>query len=149
MKPIFPIGLAFLALQLSAFPSAAQTRTNEAAFTPENPPELLPLTSHVNGQLLGAPEAGVDMTFDFPALIAHCARTRNMGAGTIVGSGTVSNLERVRGSSCLAEKRMLEQIATGQPVTPFLKFGDRVRIEMLDRAGATIFGAIDQRVARV
>jgi fumarylacetoacetate (FAA) hydrolase len=98
---------------------------------------------------LGAAWAGVDMTFDFPALIAHCARTRNMGAGTIVGSGTVSNLERVRGSSCLAEKRMLEQIATGQPVTPFLKFGDRVRIEMLDRAGATIFGAIDQRVARV
>jgi fumarylacetoacetate (FAA) hydrolase len=110
---------------------------------------LLPLTSHVNGQLLGAPEAGVDMTFDFPALVAHCARTRNLGAGTIIGSGTVSNLDRARGSSCLAEKRMLEQLATGQAVTPFLKFGDRVRIEMLDRAGVTIFGAIDQRVARV
>ena len=95
------------------------------------------------------PAAGVDMTFDFPALIAHCARTRNLGAGTIVGSGTVSNLDRSRGSSCLAEKRMLEVLASGQAATPFLKFGDRVRIEMLDATGASIFGAIDQRVARV
>jgi fumarylacetoacetate (FAA) hydrolase len=110
---------------------------------------LLPLTSQVNSQLLGAPEAGVDMTFDFPALIAHCARTRALGPGAIIGSGTVSNLERSKGSSCLAEKRMLEVLATGQATTPFLKFGDRVRIEMLDAAGATIFGAIDQRVARV
>ena len=110
---------------------------------------LLPLSSHVNSQLLGAPEAGVDMTFDFPALIAHCARTRALGAGTIIGSGTVSNLDRSKGSSCLAEKRMLEQISQGKPTTPFLKFGDRVRIEMRDAAGATIFGAIDQRVARV
>jgi fumarylacetoacetate (FAA) hydrolase len=110
---------------------------------------LLPLCCHVNGALLGAPEAGVDMTFDFPALIAHCARTRNLGAGTIVGSGTVSNLDRSRGSSCLAEKRMLEVLESGQASTPFLKFGDRVRIEMLDAAGASIFGAIDQRVARV
>jgi fumarylacetoacetate (FAA) hydrolase len=110
---------------------------------------LLPLCCHVNGQLLGAPAAGVDMTFDFPALIAHCARTRNLGAGTIVGSGTVSNLDRSRGSSCLAEKRMLEVLASGQASTPFLKFGDRVRIEMLDAAGASIFGAIDQRVARL
>jgi fumarylacetoacetate (FAA) hydrolase len=110
---------------------------------------LLPLSCHVNGQLLGAPAAGVDMTFDFPALIAHCARTRNLGAGTIVGSGTVSNLDRSRGSSCLAEKRMLEVLAGGQAATPFLKIGDRVRIEMLDASGASIFGAIDQRVARV
>ncbi len=110
---------------------------------------LLPLTCHVNGQLLGAPAAGVDMTFDFPALIAHCARTRNLGAGTIVGSGTVSNQDRTRGSSCLAEKRMLEVLASGSASTPFLKYGDRVRIEMLDATGASIFGAIDQRVARV
>ena len=106
----------------------------------------LPLVSHINGQPFGAPEAGVDMTFDFPALIAHCARTRNLRAGTIVGSGTVSNLDRSKGSSCLAETRMLETLATGKPVTPFLRFGDRVRIEMFDTAGATIFGAIDQRV---
>ncbi|MDE2219532.1 MAG: fumarylacetoacetate hydrolase family protein [Gammaproteobacteria bacterium] len=110
---------------------------------------LLPLHCHVNGRLLGAPLAGVDMTFDFPALIAHCTRTRNLGAGTIVGSGTVSNLDRSRGSSCLAEQRMLEVLATGQATTPFLRFGDRVRIEMLAAGGASVFGAIDQRVARV
>jgi fumarylacetoacetate (FAA) hydrolase len=108
----------------------------------------LPLVSHINGQKFGAPEAGIDMTFDFPALIAHCARTRNLRAGTIVGSGTVSNTDRSRGSSCLAEQRMLETLAHGKPVTPFLKFGDRVRIEMFDAGGASIFGAIDQRVAR-
>ena len=108
----------------------------------------LPLLSHVNGHRLGAPEAGVDMTFDFPALIAHCTRTRSLGAGTIVGSGTVSNTDRSRGSSCLAERRMLETLADGAPSTPFLRFGDRVRIEMLDAAGSSVFGAIDQKVAR-
>ena len=108
----------------------------------------LPLVNHINGRKLGAPEAGVDMTFDFPALIAHCAVTRRLGAGTIVGSGTVSNTDRAKGSSCLAETRMLETIAEGKPSTPFLKFGDRVRIEMFDAAGVSIFGAIDQRVAR-
>jgi fumarylacetoacetate (FAA) hydrolase len=106
----------------------------------------LPLESRINGSLLGRPDAGTDMTFDFPALIAHLARTRRLGAGTIVGSGTVSNCDRSRGSSCLAERRMLEQIDRGQPVTPFLRFGDRVRIEMFDDAGRSIFGAIEQRV---
>jgi fumarylacetoacetate (FAA) hydrolase len=106
----------------------------------------LPLVSHVNGQLLGRPEAGVDMTFTFPQLIEHVARTRRLGAGTIIGSGTVSNYDRSRGSSCLAERRMLEQIEHGRPSTPFLAFGDRVRVEMLDRDGASIFGAIDQKV---
>ncbi len=109
----------------------------------------LPLVSHVNGQLLGRPEAGVDMTFTFPQLIEHAARTRRLGAGTIIGSGTVSNYDRSRGSSCLAERRMLEQIEHGRPSTPFLAFGDRVRVEMLDRDGASIFGAIDQRVVRM
>jgi len=109
----------------------------------------LPLVSHVNGQLLGRPEAGVDMTFTFPQLIEHVARTRRLGAGTIIGSGTVSNYDRSRGSSCLAERRMLEQIEHGRPSTPFLAFGDRVRVEMLDRDGASIFGAIDQRVVRM
>ena len=105
-----------------------------------------PLESHVNGRLLGRPDAGTDMTFDFPMLIAHAARTRRLGAGSIVGSGTVSNYDRSRGSACLAERRMLEQIEGGQPVTPFLRIGDRVRVEMLDDAGRSIFGAIDQRV---
>jgi fumarylacetoacetate (FAA) hydrolase len=107
---------------------------------------LLPLVSHLNGSLFGRPDAGVDMTFDFLRLIEHVTRTRRLGAGSIVGSGTVSNYDRSLGSSCIVERRMLEQLEQGKPVTPFLRFGDRVRIEMLDRAGASIFGAIDQRV---
>ncbi|HSD53422.1 MAG TPA: fumarylacetoacetate hydrolase family protein [Burkholderiales bacterium] len=105
-----------------------------------------PLESRINGTLLGRPDAGTDMTFDFPALIAHLARTRRLAAGTIVGSGTVSNYDRSLGSSCLAERRSLEQIDSGHPVTSFLRFGDRVRIEMFDDAGHSIFGAIEQRV---
>jgi fumarylacetoacetate (FAA) hydrolase len=106
----------------------------------------LPLVSHVNGQLFGQPDAGVDMTFDFHQLIAHVTTTRRLGAGAIVGSGTVSNYDRSRGSSCLAEKRALETVEHGKPVTTFLMFGDRVRVEMLDRRGASIFGAIDQKI---
>jgi fumarylacetoacetate (FAA) hydrolase len=109
----------------------------------------LPLLVHVNGQLLGKPNAGVDMTFDFPRLIEHITRTRNARAGTILGSGTVSNYDRSLGSACLAERRTLEQLEAGQPRTPFLRFGDRVRIEMLDAHGRTIFGAIDQRVVDI
>jgi fumarylacetoacetate (FAA) hydrolase len=108
----------------------------------------LPLHSSVNGELLGQPNAGVDMTFSFFQLLAHAARTRNLGAGTILGSGTISNVDRSTGSSCLAEKRTLEQLEHGAPKTPFLKFGDKVQIEMRDDAGATIFGAITQTVAR-
>lgn len=107
---------------------------------------LLPLVSHVNGQLFGRPNAGVDMTFDFPRLIEHVTRTRRLGAGAIVGSGTVSNYDRSLGSSCIAERRMLEQVEHGKPATPFLRFGDRVRIEMHSADGASIFGAIDQRI---
>jgi fumarylacetoacetate (FAA) hydrolase len=106
----------------------------------------LPLVSRRNGQPFGAPEAGTDMTFEFPALIAHAARTRRLGAGTIVGSGTVSNYDRSRGSGCIVERRMLEQLELGKPITPFLRYGDRIRIEMFDHCGASIFGAIDQRV---
>jgi fumarylacetoacetate (FAA) hydrolase len=108
----------------------------------------LPLVSAINGQVLGSPNAGVDMTFSFPQLIAHAARTRRLSAGAIIGSGTVSNLDRSRGSSCLAEVRTLEQLEHGAPKTAFLNFGDRVRIEMLDAAGASVFGAIDQQVTR-
>ncbi len=109
----------------------------------------LPLVSHVNGKRFGAPNAGVDMTFGFHQIIAHAARTRRLGVGTIVGSGTVSNTDRSTGSSCLAELRALEMIEHGAPRTLFLSFGDRVRIEMLDAHGASLFGAIDQRVARI
>jgi fumarylacetoacetate (FAA) hydrolase len=106
----------------------------------------LPLVSHINGNLFGRPNAGVDMTFNFPTLVAHAAKTRPLGSGTIIGSGTVSNYDRSAGSSCLAEKRMLEIVEQGEPNTPFLKFGDRVRIEMFDVVGHSIFGAIDQTV---
>ena len=108
----------------------------------------LPLLVEVNGEILGRPNAGVDMTFEFPRLIAYAARTRPLAAGAIVGSGTVSNADRSAGSACIAEKRALETIAAGAPSTPFLKFGDRVRIEMLDAEGASLFGAIEQQVAR-
>jgi fumarylacetoacetate (FAA) hydrolase len=109
----------------------------------------LPLIVNVNGQPFGRPNAGVDMTFDFPRLIEHIAKTRAARAGTILGSGTVSNRDRSLGSACIAERRTLEQLASGKPTTPFLKFGDRVRIEMLDANGRSIFGAIDQKVVKV
>ena len=112
-----------------------------------------PLLSFINGRRFGQPQAGVDMTFDFAQLVAHAATTRHLGAGTIVGSGTVAN-EAARdpasevGHSCLAERRMLETIWHGGPRTPWLQFGDTVRIEMLDAAGRSIFGAIEQVVRR-
>ena len=107
-----------------------------------------PLVVTLNGQRFGAPDAGTDMTFNFAQLIAHAAKTRFLGAGTIIGSGTVSNKDRSAGSCCIAERRMLEQIETGAASTPFLRFGDRVRLEMFDGRGQSIFGAIDQKVER-
>lgn len=106
----------------------------------------LPLTTHLNRELFGQPNCGIDMTFDFPTIVAHAAKTRPLSAGCIVGSGTISNYDRSAGSSCLAEIRMLEIIADGKPSTPFMNFGDSVRIEMFDSQGDSIFGAIDQQV---
>lgn len=108
----------------------------------------LPLLVEYNGQFFGDADAGA-MHFHFGQLIAHAARTRNLSAGTIIGSGTVSNEDPKRGSSCLAEKRMIEQINTGSIQTPFMKVGDRVRIEMKDLEGRSLFGAIDQTVIKV
>ena len=108
----------------------------------------LALTSHINGEWFGAPEAGEDMQFSFADLVAHAAKTRPLSAGTIVGSGTIANKDEGKGASCLAERRTLETLKGGKPVTPFLKFGDTVRIEMFDRAGASVFGAIEQRIER-
>jgi len=105
-----------------------------------------PLVTHINGQWFGAPEAGEDMQFDFAQLVAHAAKTRPLSAGTIVGSGTIANQDESRGASCLAERRTLETLATGKPSTPWLQFGDTVRIEMLDDDGRSIFGAIEQRI---
>ena len=108
----------------------------------------LPLVSHVNGELLGRPNAGVDCYFDFPRLIAHAATSRELRAGTIIGSGTVSNRDTSVGSACLQEKRMLEKLATGEMKTPLLQFGDTVRVEMFNAQGESIFGAIDQQVTQ-
>ena len=108
----------------------------------------LPLCTNLNDTFYGKPNAGIDMNFNFPELIAHAAKTRKLCAGTIMGSGTVSNRDRAVGSSCLAEKRMIETIEQGKPSTPFMRFGDKVKIEMLDASGASIFGAIEQTVTR-
>ena len=115
-----------------------------------------PLTVHLNGQLFGRPDAGTDMVFNFAQLIAHAAKTRELAAGSVIGSGTVSNKQGgLQGSSianggvgycCIAEVRMYETIESGEPQTGYMKFGDRVRIDMTDRAGTSIFGAIDQTV---
>lgn len=107
----------------------------------------LPLVSYWNGEKFGEPDAGTDMVFDFAQLIAHAAKTRSLGAGTIIGSGTVSNVDRSKGHSCIVEKRMLEKLEHGESKTPFMKYGDTVKIEMLDRHGKSIFGAIEQKVA--
>jgi fumarylacetoacetate (FAA) hydrolase len=109
----------------------------------------LPLRSSWNGALVGQPHAGDDMVFNFAQLIAHLCKTRNARAGTIVGSGTVSNKDAKRGYSCIAEKRCLETIADGAAVTEYMRFGDTIRIEMLDKAGKSVFGAIEQVVKRL
>lgn len=116
----------------------------------------LPLLSHYNGIAFGKPNAGLDMTFHFGELVAHAAKTRNLGAGAIIGSGTVSNKQGTAygtsieeggvGYSCIAEIRMIETIRDGKPSTNFMRFGDSIRLEMLDEQGQSIFGAIDQQV---
>jgi len=108
----------------------------------------LPLHSTLNGAFFGNPEAGVDMQFSFAQLVAHAAKTRPLAAGTIIGSGTIANQDTGKGASCLAEIRMLEIIESGKPSTPFMKFGDRIRVEMFDDEGESIFGAIDQEIVR-
>ncbi|CAM3060718.1 fumarylacetoacetate hydrolase family protein [Moritella viscosa] len=144
-----------LAKGFGFFHSKPSTAFSPVAVTPDELGDAwdgsklhLPLYSYLNDALFGSPDAGTDMTFDFPRLIAHAAKTRSLIAGTIIGSGTVSNCDRTVGSSCLAEKRMLEKIATGEITTPFLQNGDKVKIEMHDQAGQSIFGAIEQIVVK-
>ncbi|MDX1704936.1 fumarylacetoacetate hydrolase family protein [Pseudidiomarina sp.] len=118
----------------------------------------LPLLSTYNGKAFGKPNAGEDMTFDFAQLVAHAARTRHLSAGTIIGSGTVSNKQGTEhgsaideggvGYSCIAEVRMIETIRDGKPATGFMQFGDTIRIEMKDTQGTSIFGSIDQKVVQ-
>jgi fumarylacetoacetate (FAA) hydrolase len=157
---------AELAKGFGFFQSKPASAFSPVAVTPDELGEAwsntkvhLPLRVALNGQPFGCPNAGVDMTFNFAQLVAHAARTRELEAGSIIGSGTVSNKQGgLHGSSignggvgycCLAEVRMYETIEGGKPTTPFMRFGDRVRIEMLDEQGASIFGAIDQRVDQV
>jgi fumarylacetoacetate (FAA) hydrolase len=101
-----------------------------------------------NGAFYGKPNAGVEMQFNFPQLVAHVSKTRELVAGSIVGSGTISNRDRSVGSCCLAEQRMIEIIDSGAAITPFMKVGDSVRIDMQDASGASIFGAIEQTVVQ-
>ncbi|MGV8893374.1 MAG: fumarylacetoacetate hydrolase family protein [Burkholderiaceae bacterium] len=156
---------AELAKGFGFFQSKAASAFSPVAVTPD---ELgaawqdakvhLPLVVHLNGKPFGKPNAGVDMTFNFGQLLAHVAKTREVAAGSIIGSGTVSNKQgNLFGSSienggvgycCLAEVRMYETIESGAAQTDFLKFGDSVRIEMCDAQGKSIFGAIEQTVAR-
>ncbi len=109
----------------------------------------LAMRTWINGAWFGAAEAGVDMQFSFAQLVAHVAKTRPVSAGTIVGSGTIANADTSLGASCLAEQRTVETLRDGKPTTPFLRFGDRVRIEMLDAEGGSVFGAIEQTVERL
>ena len=106
----------------------------------------LPMRTWINGKWFGEAEAGEDMQFNFAQLVAHAARTRPLTAGTIVGSGTIANQDTSKGASCLAEQRTVETLRDGKPSTPFLKYGDLVKIEMLDVDGNSIFGAIEQRI---
>jgi fumarylacetoacetate (FAA) hydrolase len=153
-----------LAKGFGFFQSKPSSTLSPVAVTPDELGEAwdggkvhLPLLSSLNGQPFGKPNAGVDMTFDFPTLIAHAAKTRPLGAGTVIGSGTVSNKDAGGGPgkpiaqgglgySCLAELRTVETLLHGEPRTPFMRFGDTIRIEMKDKAGHSIFGAIEQEV---
>ncbi len=135
------------------FQSKAWTTFSPVAVTPDELGQAwnggsidLPLVTTLNGTEFGRPNARDGMVFDFPRLIAHAARTRPLGAGTVIGSGTVANDDRSVGSSCIVERRAIEVIDSGSAQTPFLKFGDRVKIEMLDADGRSIFGAIDQAI---
>jgi fumarylacetoacetate (FAA) hydrolase len=108
----------------------------------------LPMRTWLNDQWFGEAECGVDMQFSFAQLVAHVAKTRPLAAGTIVGSGTIANQDTSRGASCLAEQRTVETLRDGKPSTPFLKFGDRLKIDITDAAGDSIFGSIEQQVDR-
>ena len=150
LRNLIPVELA---KNFGFFQSKPASAFSPVAVTPDELGEAwlggkvhLPLTVLLNGNWFGAPNAGEDMTFSFPRLIAHAAKTRFLGAGSVIGSGTVANKDASRGSCCIAERRTREQLEQGSPKTPFLKFGDRVKIEMLNAHGKSIFGAIDHDV---
>lgn len=151
LRNLIPAELAkgfgfFQSKPASSFSPVAVTPDELGAAWKDNKVHL-PIRVSWNGALVGQANAGVDMVFDFAQLIAHLTKTRNARAGSIIGSGTVSNKDASKGYSCIAEKRCLEMIAHGEAKTPFMKFGDTVRIEMLDENGKSIFGAINQKIA--
>jgi fumarylacetoacetate (FAA) hydrolase len=144
---------AELAKGFGFFQSKPQTAYAPVAVTPDEFGDAwdgervhLPLTVKRGDAIFGRPDAGRDMVFGFPRLIEHAARTRPLGAGTILGAGTVSNSDRSVGSACIAEQRALEMVESGGPKTPFLAIGERVSLEMLDRSGRSVFGRIEQVV---
>lgn len=146
---------AELGKQFGFYQSKPQTSFTPVAVTPDELGDAwdgakvhLPLIATLNETRIGSPNAGVDMTFDFGQLIQHAAKSRALMAGTVIGSGTVANQGSPDGSCCLAEVRCLETIAQGKPSTPFMSFGDRIVIEMLDNDGESIFGRIDQRIVQ-
>lgn len=106
----------------------------------------LPVVTEFNGATFGQPDAGEGMVFNYATLIAHAAKARPLVAGTVIGSGTVSNKDRSKGSSCIVEKRTLEKLDSGESTTPFMKFGDKVKIEVKNADGKTVFGSIEQTV---
>jgi fumarylacetoacetate (FAA) hydrolase len=143
-----------LAKSFGFFNSKPSSAFSPLAVTPDELGEAwkggrihLPLVTHLNGEWYGNPDAGPEMFFGFFEIVAHVCKTRSLGAGTIIGSGTVSNEDRSRGSSCLAERRMIEKIETGEFTTPFMSHGDSVTIEMFSADGKSIFGRIEQTVA--
>lgn len=146
---------AELAKGFGFFQSKPPSAFSPVAVTPETLGDswkdnklYLPMIAHLNGRKVGHPDTGVDMQFDFGQLIAHAAKTRPLKAGAIIGSGTISNRDRNAGISCLAEIRMIEKIEQGEMKTPFMSYGDTIRIEMCDQNGQSIFGKIEQVVSR-
>lgn len=146
---------AELAKSFGFFQSKPATTFSPFAVTPDELGDAwkggrvnLPLHTDYNGEFFGNPDAGPEMHFSFYDLVAHITKTRAFTAGSILGSGTVSNEDRARGSSCLSEKRMIEKIDTGEFVTPYMQVGDTVKIEMRDAKGQNIFGTIAQRVVK-
>ena len=150
MKPELERGFGFFQSKPSSAFSPVCVTPNSLGKKWDGGKIHLPLTSYLNGQKVGSPNAGVDFYFDFPTLISHAAKTRPLVAGSIIGSGTVSNENyKEVGSSCLAEIRMIETIEQGAPSTAFMKAGDEIHIEMFDENNKSVFGAIKQKVVKV
>jgi len=143
-----PRGFGFLQSKPTSAFSPVAVSPDELGSAWDGTRVSLPLVSSINGKLVGRANAGHDMFFDYPQLIAHAARTRSLSAGTILGAGAVANRDPNTGHACLAEVRADEELANGAPKTPWLRFGDRVRIEMFNAEGRSIFGAIDQRIEK-